>query len=42
MKGTAMGSSISPIVFNLFMEIFEVIVMNTSHTPTKYLEDACG
>ena len=38
-EGAAMGSPISPIVANLFMEDLEIKAIRTSNTPPKYGED---
>ena len=41
-NGVAMGSPISTIVANLFMEDFEVKAINTAKNPPKIVEEVCG
>ena len=41
-EGAAMGSPISPIVANLFMEDFEVHAIMTSPSTPSALEKVCG
>ena len=41
-KGAAMGSPISPIVANLFMEDLETKALATSTAPPHTLEEICG
>ena len=42
LQGAAMGSPISPIVANLYMENFENKAINTAECPPKFLEEVCG
>ena len=42
LEGAAMGSPLSPIVANIFMEKFEEEALATTHTPTKSVENICG
>ena len=41
-EGAAIGSPISPIVANLFMEDLEVQAINTSPTPPCSVKKICG
>ena len=41
-QGAAMGSPISPLIANLFMEELEVKALNSCPTPTILMAKACG
>ena len=41
-KGAAMGSPISPVVANLYMEQFESSVLDTAPHPSNYVVSICG
>ena len=41
-EGTAMGSSVSPIVANLYMEHFKKEALQSASTPPQELAQVCG
>ena len=41
-EGAAMGSPLSPIVANIYMETFEVEAIRSAPSPTQILEEICG
>ena len=41
-RGAAMGSPLSPIVANLFMEDLETKALATAPSPPQNLENICG